>query len=51
MTRKHFQALAEAIATITNLEERKETARLIANVCQDANPQFGRARFLTACGL
>jgi len=51
MTRKHFVALAEAIHTITDGEERENVARLIADVCRASNPQFDYSRFYTACGV
>jgi len=51
MSRKHFNALAKAIATIENMVDRGNVAHLIAAVCADANPNFDKRRFLAACGL
>jgi hypothetical protein len=51
MSRKHFQAIANAIRAITNLEERRRTAELLAAVCAASNPRFNRGRFLNACGV
>jgi hypothetical protein len=52
MTRKHFSAMAKAIAKapITN-EARKALARELAAICATTNPNFDRARFLAACGV
>lgn len=58
MTRKHFRAIADAIARSRyghdSSAERAaidDTAVLIAYALADANPNFDRARFLRACGL
>jgi len=51
MTRKHFKALAEAIATIKNKTERERVAVLIAGVCRDSNPNFNSGVFYKACQL
>jgi hypothetical protein len=50
MSRKHFVAIAKAIAEITDTAERCRVAESLAAVCVLANPRFDRARFLTACG-
>lgn len=51
MTKKHFIALAKAIALIDNLYHRGQVAALVADVCRQNNPRFDRARFLAACGV
>lgn len=63
MTRKHFEALARAIA-LTFSEDARETAGVLpttwawlrrraaqrmADVCYATNPRFDRDRFVTAC--
>lgn len=52
MTRKHFSAMAKAIAD-TPMDEpvRKALARELAAICATTNPNFDRARFLAACGV
>lgn len=47
MTRKHFNAIAEALKTTGASEE---TCRAIAVVCKSNNSNFQIDRFLTACG-
>jgi len=62
MTRKHFNALAIALAYIrpeTQVEGRNydagkaegwgEAVEAVADVCQSQNRQFDRDRFVTAC--
>lgn len=64
MTRKHFEALAEAIRYAqcfnpwpSDAEReaaevmRRTVANNVADVCAQANPRFDRARFLAACGI
>jgi hypothetical protein len=51
VSRKHFIALAAAIKAISNEDERRRAAELIADVCQQSNARFNRARFLSACGV
>ncbi len=51
MSRKHFIALAYAIAGITNKAERRHAALLIADVCQGFNDNFDRELFLLACNV
>jgi len=51
MSRKHFNAIAAAIAEIRNAAERKRVAELLATVCAAFNSQFDRARFFRACGV
>jgi len=45
MTRKHFEALALALRA-TNASP--TTILAVAKVCEDANPRFSRALFLSA---
>jgi len=51
MTKKHFVAIAAAIAAIGNIVDRQDAAHAIADIAADANPRFDRARFLKARGL
>jgi hypothetical protein len=51
MSRKHFRAIAAAIATITDSAERQRVAKLLAAVCASLNPEFKRSVFLSACGV
>jgi hypothetical protein len=51
MTRKHFIAIADAVANIPDMETRKDIARRMATVCRDTNPQFDLRRFLIACNV
>jgi hypothetical protein len=48
MTRKHYQAIAEAIRQGT---EPIALVELLMNIFEADNPRFDRARFLKACGL
>lgn len=49
MTRKHFNAIAAAIAEIEDAWMRRNMALTMANVCARFNDAFDRARFLEAC--
>jgi len=61
MSRKHFEALAAAIAEnyqlavdAGNQDARTAVARLagsIARACANDNPRFDDRRFLKACGI
>ena len=59
MTRKHFKALAEAIATnkelqgevMTAEEMRVSIAIDIATICRKDNPRFDIGRFYRACEI
>lgn len=51
MSRKHFQALADAIKTIESAEERRRVAELVARVCASQNQHFSYSRFYAACGV
>jgi len=51
MSKKHFEALADRIACIEDVEARKEAALAVADVCAGCNGRFDRWRFLRACGV
>jgi hypothetical protein len=51
MSRKHFRALAAAIAKISDPEDRRRTAHLVGEVCATCNSNFNWSRFLNACGV
>lgn len=51
MSRKHFIALAAAVATIADMDNRRTVAELLAAVCAAANSRFNRQRFYAACGV
>lgn len=51
MSRKHFIALAAAVAAIADTANRKQVAELLAAVCAAANPRFCRSRWYRACGV
>ncbi len=51
MSRKHFRALAEAIAGIECPDERKRMALLIGNVCARCNGNFNWSMWYNACGV
>jgi hypothetical protein len=48
MTRKHYQAIAEAIRQGT---EPVTLVELLMDIFEADNPRFDRARFMDACGL
>ena len=50
MTRKHFVALAKAVATLADAAERKSLAEALATVCASQNERFDRDKFMAACG-
>jgi len=49
MTRKHFEAIARSIRAITDMDERRDNAQAMADLCKRQNPLFDRARFYAAC--
>jgi hypothetical protein len=51
MSRKHFIALAAAVAAIADPSDRRNVAELLAEVCAAANPRFNRQRFYRACNV
>lgn len=61
MSKKHFKALADALAGVKPLPNTpgsalamtywKDTVGSIANVCQRFNSNFNRNKFEDACGL
>lgn len=51
MTKKHFEALAAAIAAIDDERSRKDAAIAVMNACASFNSRFDRARFLIACNV
>lgn len=51
MSRKHFVALATAVAAIADSANRRNVAELLAAVCAAANPRFNRQRFYRACNV
>lgn len=51
MTRKHFVALADEIANISDDTARLAAARAVARACAKFNPDFDRGRFLKACNV
>ena len=50
MTKRHFSALAAAIATLPE-DQRKSCADVIAAVCQQFNDRFDYKRFVRLCGV
>lgn len=51
MSRKHFRALAEAIAGIECPDERSRMADLVGTVCADCNDRFSWSTWRSACGV
>jgi hypothetical protein len=51
MTKRHFNALAEAIREICNPQERKRAAETVAEVCRRFNGRFDCGRFFRACNV
>ena len=51
MTRKDFEAIAQAIAKIADLETRVMIAEAMARTCARTNPRFDQSRFYEACGV
>jgi hypothetical protein len=62
MTRKHFEAVADAIAAekylttksgngAARLDTLLSTTKRIADIFAQSNPRFNRDRFMAACGF
>jgi len=62
MTRKHFEAMADAISAekllatqsgygAARLDTLLSTTKRLATVFKQSNPQFNTARFMAACGF
>lgn len=51
MTRKDFEAIAQAIAKIEDLDTRVMIAEAMARTCAQANPRFNMSKFYEACGV
>jgi hypothetical protein len=49
MTRKHFVALADAIANLSDKPSKAEIISAIAGVCRQFNSNFDWGRFAEAC--
>lgn len=51
MTKRHFQALADEIANISDDTARLAAARAVARACARFNSAFDRGRFFRACNV
>lgn len=51
MSRKHFIALAKAIAALKDRDERIAMVRTLLPVLRSSNDAFNASRFCEACGL
>lgn len=51
MSRKHYEAFAQEIRRIQNLDARYATFCAVASVCECYNPRFDRRTFALACGM
>lgn len=51
MSRKHFIALAKAIASLQSKSDRVAMVRTLLPVLRSSNPNFNASRFCDACGL
>ena len=49
MTRKHFNMIAEIIASVENIEVRKQLAGDFSRKLAQENANFNRDRFNSAC--
>ena len=49
MTRKHFNKLAKAIASISDAEDRQMLANMLGNICEEVNSRFDWERWYAAC--
>lgn len=51
MSRKHYEAFAQEIRLIQNLDARRAAFDAVATVCECYNPRFDRRIFAVACGM
>ena len=51
MTRKHFIAMAQEIAQMTDRKSARIAAEAFSQVARSVNSRFNTERFLTACGV
>ena len=51
MTRKHFKAIAETIAAMSDREAAFAMAIAFSKVAQNMNPRFNFGKFYIACGF
>jgi len=51
MSRKHFIAIAKAIASLENKSDRVNMVRTLLPVLRESNSNFNASRFADACGL
>lgn len=51
MTRKNYEAMANELLFIQDLEVRERIAEAFASVAKADNPRFDRIRFFEAAGL
>ena len=49
MTKKHYEIVAAAVASITARSDRWLIANKLANGFEKENPRFDRDRFIAAC--
>ena len=49
MTKKHYEIVAAAVASITTRSDRWLIANKLANGFEKENPRFDRDRFIAAC--
>jgi hypothetical protein len=52
MSRKHYRAIAEALAAVAMPDaSRAELVRVLSDLFKSDNPNFNRQIFATACGI
>lgn len=51
MSRKHFEALAESISQIADMDQRAAAAVAVAVACSKMNPRFNISKFYEECGV
>jgi hypothetical protein len=49
MSKKHFVALAQSIARITDTNAREQAAKAVSAACKQFNPLFDEQCFIEAC--